>query len=150
MMLSDSFKQGKLPISFNEASITLVAKKDKDPMEYSSYRPISLLNADIKILAKGLACRLESILPLIISEDQTGFVKNCHSYFNTHRLFDIFCSPSDEIPECVLSLDVEKPFDSVEWIYLFAVLEKFNFGHSFIMWIKLLYLCPTASILTNS
>lgn len=54
-VLSDSFKQGKLPTSFYEACIILIAKKDKDPMEWSSYRPISLLNVDVKILAKALA-----------------------------------------------------------------------------------------------
>ncbi len=149
-VLSDSFKQGNLPTSFYEACITLIAKKDKDPTECSSYRPISLLNVDTKILAKVLARRLESILPSVISEDQTGFVKNRHSYFNIRRLFDILYSPSDGAPECILSLDAEKAFDRVEWAYLFATLKRFGFGPSFITWIKLLYSCPVASVRTNS
>lgn len=150
LVLSDSFKQGKLPATLYEACISLIVKKGKDPTECSSYRPISLLNVDAKILAKVLACRLEGILPEIISEDQTGFVKNRHSYFNIRRLFDILYSPSEAIPECVLSLDAEKAFDRVEWKYLFAVLEKFGFGPNYIRWVKTLYTCPTASILTNS
>lgn len=93
---------------------------------------------------------MESILPSLISDDQTGFVKNRHSYFNTRRLFDILYSPSSGAPECVLSLDAEKAFDRVEWTYLFATLEKFGFGPGFITWIKLLYSCPVASVLTNS
>ncbi len=149
-VLSDSFEQGNLPTSFYEACITLIAKKDKDPTECSSYRPISLLNVDTKILAKVLARRLESILPSVISEDQTGFVKNRHSYFNIRRLFDILYSPSDGAPECILSLDAEKAFDRVEWAYLFATLKRFGFGPSFITWIKLLYSCPVASVRTNS
>lgn len=76
--LSNSCKQGSLPQSFSEACITLIAKKGKDPTECASYRPISLLNTDVKILAR----RLENILPTIISKDQTGFVKSRHSYFN--------------------------------------------------------------------
>lgn len=149
-VLSDSFKQDRLPASLYEACICLIVKKGKDPTECSSYRPISLLNVDAKILAKVLARRLEGILPGIISEDQTGFVKKRHSYFNIRRLFDILYSPSEAIPECVLSLDAEKAFDRVEWKYLFAVLEKFGFGPNYIRWVKLLYTCPTASILTNS
>ena len=86
----------------------------------------------------------------VISEDQTGFVKNRYSYFNMRRLFDILYLPSGETPECVLSLDAEKAFDRIEWAYLFETLKKFGFGPNFIIWIKLLYLSPTASVLTNS
>lgn len=149
-MLSDSFKLGRLPSSLTEACITLVAKKDKDPVNCSSYRPISLLNVDDKILAKVLALRLEYMLPSIISVDQTGFIKNRYFYFNIRCVFDILYTSSNDTPECVLSLDAEKAFDRVEWRYLFAVLERFNFGPFFIAWIKLLYHRPTASVLTDS
>uniref|UniRef100_A0A669D0H5 Reverse transcriptase domain-containing protein n=1 Tax=Oreochromis niloticus TaxID=8128 RepID=A0A669D0H5_ORENI len=150
LTLSDSWKCGKLPPSFYEASIALVPKKGKDPVECSSYRPISLLNVDAKILAKVLARRLENILPSVISEDQTGFIKNRYSYSNIRRLLDILYTPSSQSPECILSLDAEKAFDWVEWKYLFTVLDKFNFGSKFISWIRLLYMCPNASVFTNS
>lgn len=50
-------------------------KKDKDPDLCTSYRPISLINVDAKILAKALSLRLEVVLPTIISNEQTGFLK---------------------------------------------------------------------------
>ena len=130
--------------------LPLSQKKGKDPIECASYRPVSLLNVDAKILAKVLASRLENILPSIISEDQTGFVKKRQPYFNIRRLFNIIYSPSNTVPECVLSLDAEKAFDRVEWTYLFTVLQKFDLGPCFINWVKLLYSSPTASVLTNS
>lgn len=148
-VLAESFQLGSLPPSLNEAIITLISKKGKDPTECASYRPISLLNTDAKILAKVLARRLEGVIPLIISSDQTGFIKNRYSFFNVRRLFNIIYSPTGNVPECVVALDAEKAFDRVEWRYLFTVLEKFGFGSSFISLVNLLYASPTAAVQTN-
>ena len=75
-MFTESLASGILPITLRSAQISLLLKKNKDPHCCGSYRPISLLNVDEKILAKVLARRLERILPDIISADQTGFIRN--------------------------------------------------------------------------
>lgn len=49
-----------------EARIKVLKKKDKEPLEPSSYRPISLINADAKLLSKILAQRLAPIMPTLI------------------------------------------------------------------------------------
>ena len=51
-VFSDSLNSSALPTSFNQACISLLLKKGKDPLDCASYRPISLLNTDVKILAK--------------------------------------------------------------------------------------------------
>lgn len=132
-----------------EASISLLLKKDKDPTSCGSYRPVSLLNVDFKILTKVLSCRLQLVLPSLICLDQTGFTPGRHSFFNTRRLFNILFSPPSDSPEIILSLDAEKAFDRVEWVYLFFILGKFGFDSNFISWIQLLYSSPVASVHTN-
>ena len=137
--------------TLTKASITLLLKPGKEDSDCSSYRPISLLNADYKILAKALALRLESVMPSIISLDQTGFMRNRHSFSNIRRLLNILFSPaSKETPEVVISLDAEKAFNRVEWSYLLEVLKRFCIGSKYyISWIALLYSSPKASVSTN-
>lgn len=49
----------------------------------------------------------------------------------------------------IASLDAEKAFDSVEWEFLWEVMDKFGFGHHFLQWLKMLYGSPRARICTN-
>lgn len=47
-MYLEAFNTGYLPPTLSEALISLVLKKDKDPQDCKSYRPISLIDCDSK------------------------------------------------------------------------------------------------------
>lgn len=109
-MFNKSFLLSKLPPTLMQATISLILIKDKDPLLAASYRPISLLSVDLKLLSKLLAMRLESVLPSIISPDQTGFIRGRHSFSNLRRLFNILYNPSSSCtPEVLISLARRRP-----------------------------------------
>lgn len=55
----------------------------------------------------------------LILEDQTGFIRNRHSFTKVRQHLNIVFFPSVlSLPEAVVSLDVEKAFDCVDWPYL--------------------------------
>lgn len=104
--------------------ITVLLKPGKDAANCSSYRPICLLNVDMKILSKVLAVKINTVITNIISTDQTGLVRGRHSFINIRRLLNVHCPATGDAPEVVVSLDAERTFDRIEWGYLFCVLAK--------------------------
>ena len=146
----ESFDSGQLPDTFNEAIITLILKKDRDPTDPGSYRPISLIDVDSKILTKVLAMRIERSLPHIVHLDQVGFVQGRTSSDNVRRLLHLmWASRGVDTPIAAFSLDAQKAYDNAELAYLLYTLRVFGFGEGFIKWVKIIYLCPKASVLTN-
>ena len=55
--------------------ITFLEKKDKDGRFIENWRPISLMNVDVKIPSKAIARRLETILPELTHHNQNGLSK---------------------------------------------------------------------------
>jgi hypothetical protein len=45
----------------------------------------------------------------------------------------------DDVPGLLVLLDFEKAFDTVEWSFLYKILQFFGFGESFCSWIKTFY-----------
>lgn len=149
-MIHSSIEQGSFFNDANQAIIAVLPKPNKDPTLCSSYRPLSILNTEIKVYARALATRVETYMTKLIHNDQTGFIKSRLASDNVRRLLHIIHATRDsESPCAVLSLDAEKAFDRLEWDYLWMVLEKFGFDLDFIKLTKLLYSNPSAVIVTG-
>ena len=69
-------EKGHISISQRQGIIKLIEKKDRDKRLIKNWRPISLLNVDLKIISKALSEKLKKVLPDSISSQQTAYVKN--------------------------------------------------------------------------
>ena len=74
-------EEGTLPNSFYKATITLIAKPDKDNTKKESCRPISLMNIDARILNRILANRIHEHIRKLIQNDQVGFIPGIQGFF---------------------------------------------------------------------
>ena len=87
--LNEAYEENELTISQRRGIITLLPKKDGSLLDLQNWRPITLLNVDLKIAAKAIAKRLETVLPKLIHPDQTGFVKGRYVGENIRLISDV-------------------------------------------------------------
>ena len=148
--LNYPFEYGELSNSQKQAVITLVEKRGKDKRQIKNWRPISLINVDAKIASKTLARRLENVLHEIIHFDQSAFVKG-RTIFDAIRTIDdvIEHTMNRDISGILVAIDYEKAFDSLDFSSLIRVLHAFNFGRSFIQWVRVLYNKISSCVMYN-
>ena len=106
-------EQGQFSTSQKQAMITLLEKKDKEGL-LKNWRPISLINVDVKIASKAIARGLESILPDLIHPNLNGFINGRSTLDAVRKIDDIL--EFAKVTECcgiLLAIDFEKAFDSL-------------------------------------
>ena len=105
--------------------IRTYGKKNKDKRYVVNWRPISLLNVDVKIVSKAITVELEKVLSDLISADQCAYVKRKNIFDAVWTFGDIMdYTKLYNLPSLMVTVDFEKVFDSLSFSFLFKTLES--------------------------
>lgn len=120
--------------------ITLLHKGgDKPPDEVASYRPITLLNGDVKLLARVLVGRMAPALECVVDQTQTAFLPG--RWIGDNVLFhleEVDHCQAEGVPGCVVFLDFEKAYDRLDRGWLFRCVDRLGFPAEVGRWVRLL------------
>jgi mannosylglycoprotein endo-beta-mannosidase len=133
----------------NSANIVLLPKKE-GAEDISDFRPISLIHAIAKIIAKLLALRLAPFMNGLVSNAQSAFIKKRSIHDNFLYVKNLATRFNKaKIPALLFKLDIRKAFDSVRWEYILDLLQMRGFPPRFWDWVTALFATATSRVLLN-
>lgn len=139
-------------MDLNDTHVMLIPKKDNAD-KIKDLRPIALCNVLYKVIAKVLANPLKFILPGIITDNQSVFVRGRNITDNVLVAFELLHYMKQKKKgiegEVALKLDVSKMYDRVDWEFLIHQMKQLGFSDKWIAWIQLCVTTVTYSINFN-
>jgi hypothetical protein len=118
--------------------------------EIADFRPISLIHAIAKIIAKMLALRLAPHMNELISNAQSAFIKKRSIHDNFLYVKNLASKFNKaKTPALLFKLDIRKAFDSVRWEYILDLLQRRGFPAHFRDWVTALFSTATSRVLLN-
>ena len=104
----------------------------------------------MKLISRVLASRLKSVISSTVNENQVAYVNNRFISESGRLISDVpEITNSLDIEGILMTVDIEKAFDSINHSFLMCVLKKFGFANDFRKWIQILMKNPELRV-TNS
>ena len=148
--LNACFETDSMTVSQKQAVISLIEKPEKNSCLINWWRPISLLNTDIKVLSKVLSNRIKHLLPKIIFPDQSAFVSNRYIGEPIRQISDFLnYTDNNNISGILSEADFASAFDSIDYNFMFSLFKKFGFGEVYRKCIKILHTDLESCILNS-
>ena len=149
-MFNRWFAQGAIPGSITKGVISLLKKGGRHVWEdLDDYRPITLLNTELKILAWVLANRLQLVISDLIGPEMNYAVKWRSIQGCLHLVREILEGFKDATEAALINLDQSKALDRVDYRFLLTVMETAGFKPEFCKWISMWYHMSPAVVQVN-
>ena len=105
----------------------------------------------MKLISKVLTSRLKSIISSIVNKNSIVACVNNRFISESGRLIpDVLeITHSLDIEGILMTVDIEKAFDSINHSFLMCVLKKFGFGNDFRKWIQILMKNPESCVING-
>jgi hypothetical protein len=130
--------------------IIVFIPKTKMPTRPSDYKPLTLLNSDLKILTRVIANRLTPILTKILSTNQHCGLQNSSILQAVATVRDtIAYVEATNTPMCVVTIDFKEAFDNVSHEYIFKLLQRYGFSDKFQQRIRQLHTDVKSNVRIN-
>ncbi|XP_028549416.1 uncharacterized protein LOC114579345 [Dendrobium catenatum] len=144
------FLKGYLPSGVKSIALALISKS-KNVENLQDFRPIILCNTLYKIIAKVNVNRIKPIMPIIVKDNQSGFIKGRVSMDNiilANELLSMVRKRGSAKFFCA-KLDIYKTFDTVSREFLLARLTQKGFLPIMVSWIKACISVVNLSLIIN-
>ncbi|KAJ0599091.1 putative RNA-directed DNA polymerase [Helianthus annuus] len=129
--------------------ITLIPKV-RDASSLNEFRTISLVGVINKVISKVLANRLKKVLPSIISENQSAFVKGKFILDGPLIINEtINWIRKSKKKAFLLKVDFEKAYDNVNWGFVRMAMVQMGFPPLWCDWVHGILSSARAAVLVN-